>query len=169
VKCSICERTITGAPETKEEVICGSCPLEKSKGFKPGKSLDDVMTAVRMASLHPEPRQEVKVATFKIKSNSIRNNAVLFGDLHVCFDKDGFANIPNHERHTVEREMIHRPGRYSFVQAPTPEPVPTVEVEVPYFVGEEPVPENVVEFEIEVGQDPKDTKPKKAKGASKKV
>lgn len=97
----------------------------------------------------------------KVRSN-VRNNTILLdGRFPVVFGSDGQGVCPAHLRDLFEREMMMKPGRFSFVvdappvveAAPEPfvveppvvevvDPVATVEPE-PVVIVDEPVAEDV--------------------------
>ncbi len=167
--CSICEKDIYGSSAAPGSV-CGSCALTKSDTDKPGKQADTIMRGMFESSFKTtiQKREEPKMDKLKVKCKFARDKVVLIDTLAISFDKDGFGFISADKRSLLDREMVVRPGRYAYVEAPKPvaQPAPPEpEVEFSVETGDEPEGfEGQVEFEIEVGEEPKRDKKKAKKG-----
>lgn len=163
-KCSICDKAIYNQPTPKKgTIVCGSCPLNRPQGGASGKSYHEVrMDMARLVTNPTSSTEETAMMNLKVRSN-VRNNTILLdGRFPVVFGSDGQGVCPAHLRALFEREMMMKPGRFSFVvdappvvEAPAPEPfvvepvvevvgdlVATVEPE-PVVTVDEPVAEDV--------------------------
>lgn len=92
-----------------------------------GSSLYQVLSAVNKHDLDiarsPKQQGKVTMTYLKIKSNALRNNALVDGSLTLCFDAEGIALAKSTDRAEIETLMLARPGRFSFVEDNKPVPV----------------------------------------------
>jgi hypothetical protein len=180
--CSICEKPIYGRTNTNTikrrvngttvtepaPMVCGSCPLNKSQGDPTGKSLSEVRLGLAQVVTKQIPvSQERTMSDLKVKSN-VRNKVLLLDGRHaVVFDENGLGKCPAHLRELFDREMMMRPGRFSYVtEAPPVTPVAEV-VQVEELAVEEEVVLEVEEVPQELDQS-FSTETEKPKKASKK-
>lgn len=181
--CSICEKPIYGRTNTatvKRRVngttvtepapmVCGSCPLNKSQGGPTGKSLSEVRLGLASVVTKPIPvSQERKMSDYiKVKSNVRNKVLVLGGKYPLVFDAEGIGECPVHLREELEREMMMRPGRFSYVREEVVA-APAVVVEPEVLIEEPVVSKAEVEVPVELDQSFLTEEPEKSKKASKK-
>ncbi len=145
-KCVVCNDKELGTGSAKD-AVCTSCVLVR-KSKKASKTADQLLADVFTGSLklRVSKRENSTMGSFKVKSNFARNKALLFGDVTVSFDKDGFGMVPADKRAVIEQEMRVKPGRLAFVELE----IPKAEV----IKVEEPKEESGVEFEVLCGEEP---------------
>jgi hypothetical protein len=137
--CAVCGKEVFVRNASSGEArVCGSCVLSPIDAKpKKGKTAKELNVALFEESKKPESRGEKKepimaAKPLKVKSNYARNRVVVLrGQCVLSFDENGEATMPAHQKHLLELEMKHRPGRYTIAQDPTPKkPTPKpVEVE----------------------------------------
>lgn len=105
------------------------------------------MDLVKIVTRETPERLDSVVTDILVKSN-VRNRTILLdGRYAVVFDENGLGKLPAQHKALFDREMMMKPGRFSFVEEPVLEVVEAVEVEVPIEAVEVPVEPLVVEEE----------------------
>lgn len=99
-----------------------------------GKSASAVQAIIRTKAKFavPVPLQPQEIVMMKVKSNSIRDRALVVDTLVLRFDEKGVAEVPEHSREILERHMAVHPGRLTLLEPEVVVPAPVVEeVKVP--------------------------------------
>ena len=184
-RCSICDSELSPfhASYGDSNAVCKKCVKSKSSPAKEKSSSRETVLQKTFTNALKKPLigEIIEMKRLTVYSNSARDKVLMFGDISIHFDKDGYGSTPDINRGKVERYMKQRPGRISIVEdvpkevleeavevaesTHTPEPEEVVveepvevpeEVKVEAPVEPEPVPEPEVVEEL---PEPEEVKP----------
>lgn len=183
--CTICNEEVPYHTSTeKNKIVCKECLRLTKDNSKASKTTGaDTLQKVFKASLDYKPVGKVKMSRITLFCNFARDKVVLFDDVGVHFDSNGYGSTAASNRSKIAQYIKMRPNRVSFVEeapeelvrearkaaeAAKPKPKKLREekpVEVPVV---EAKVEAVVETKIkEIKDEPKEEKPKKKKASRK--